>query len=190
MSEHLRGSQEKGEKAPSAEAAKDQKEKLEKLLDSAEKSTHEYEKSIENIRDNIEDQAVSGKETSAGDHGKDAKSQSVPIIDRIVKQESYKKVLQHVQRRLPKAQRSFSKFIHKPVVEAFSETGAKTVARPSGLFGGGLCALLGSTALLWMSRHYGFRYNFFVFIAFIVVGFAIGLLVEWAWRTYKKLRKA
>lgn len=189
MSEQLKGGHEKGEKAPSAESLKDQQEKLKHLLDKAEKASHEYENSIETIRDNIEDEAISGKEAAAGDTGKDAQSQHVPIIDRHVKQQTYKKTLQHVQRQLPKTQRAFSKFIHRPVVEAVSEASAKTVARPSGLLGGGICALLGSAALVWMSRHYGFYYNFFVFIALVAAGFALGVLLEWTWHAQKKLKK-
>jgi hypothetical protein len=189
MSEQLKGSVDKGEKAPSAESLKDQQEKLKNLLDSAEKASHEYEHSIENIRDKIEDEAVSGKESSAGDNGRDSQSQHVPIIDRKVKQQTYQKTLHHVQRQLPKAQRAFSKFVHRPVVEAVSEASAKTVARPSGLFGGGLCALIGSFALVWISRHYGFYYNPFVFIALVIAGFALGVLIEWLWHAQKKLKK-
>lgn len=189
MSEHLRASHEKGEKAPSAESLKDQQEKLKKLLDSAEKANHQYEHSIETIRDKIEDEAVSGKEVSAGDVGRDAQNQHVPIIDRKVKQQSYKKTLHHIQRQLPRTQRAFSKFIHRPAVEVVSEVSAKTVARPSGLLGGGLCALLGSSTLVWMSRHYGFYYNFFVFIGLVLAGFALGVLIEWAWHAKAKLKK-
>ncbi len=189
MSEHLRANHEKGEKAPSAESLKDQQEKLKHLLDSAEKASHKYENSIETIRDKIEDEAVSGKESAAGDTGRDTQSQHVPIIDRKVKQQTYRKTLHHIQRQLPRSQRAFSKFIHRPVVEAVSEVSAKTVARPSGLFGGGLCALIGSSILVWMSRHYGFYYNFFVFIALVLAGFILGVLLEWAWHARNKITK-
>src|SRR5690349_7916514 len=98
MSEQLKGAHEKGEKAPSSESLKDQQEKLKHLLDSAEKANHEYENSIENIRDKVDNEAISGQESSAGDKGHDSQSQAVPIIDRKVKQQSYKKSLQHIQR--------------------------------------------------------------------------------------------
>lgn len=86
--------------------------------------------------------------------------------------------LQHIRRRLPAPERALSRIVHQPAVQAVSELGGKTISRPSGLLGGGLCAFLGSSAYLYLTKHIGFRYNYLLFLAFFVGGFAIGLLIE------------
>lgn len=86
--------------------------------------------------------------------------------------------LKHVRRRLPAAERALSRVVHQPVIKALSETGGKTVSRPSGLLGGGACAFLGSGAYLYLAKHIGFQYNYLMFILLFVGGFVIGLAVE------------
>lgn len=96
-----------------------------------------------------------------------------------------KQSLQVVQRRLKPTSRALSKVVHQPLVRAVSETGAKTAARPSGLFGGGVMAFVGSLVYLYLAKHVGFNYNYFVFTLFFLGGFVIGLLIElllWAVR--------
>ncbi len=68
--------------------------------------------------------------------------------------------------------------MHLPAIEAASEVGAKTVARPIGLLAGGLCAFFGSVLLLWAAKHYGFRYNYLFFFLVFIGGYFLGLLVE------------
>lgn len=86
--------------------------------------------------------------------------------------------IKQVQRELPAAQRNFSKVVHQPVVRAVSEAAGQTISRPSGLLGGGIVALLGTSSYLYLAKHLGFTYNYFVFLALFVVGFAFGLLLE------------
>jgi hypothetical protein len=103
-----------------------------------------------------------------------------PVIgtQRQLKANAYRRTLQKVRTHLKPREKALSKFIHQPGIETLSEAGAKTAARPSGLLGGGLAALIGSGTLLYMSKHYGFRYNFFVFVLFFVGGFAAGVIIE------------
>src|SRR3712207_7384139 len=46
------------------------------------------------------------------------------------------------------------------------------------LFRSGLCALVGTSAYLFIARHYGFEYNYLVWLLLFVGGFALGLLLE------------
>ncbi len=186
MSEFLPVNNER-EKEPSPENSTEQKERLKKAMEAAENARNEHEDSIENIRSKINKEALSGKETSAGDIGKDKKSQSSPMIDRTAKQQTYKKTIRHIQRQLPNRQKALSKIIHQPVIESVSEFGAKTVARPSGMLGAGVFALVGTAVVVLMSRHYGFYYNFFMFIVLFVVGFFVGLVLELLLNLGKKL---
>lgn len=175
-----------------AERGEDRAERNEKLKETIEKGAEAKERSpheIEHLSHAAKEKAVSGKEKSIGDIGKESGRHSSLVIDKTVKKQAYKKTLNHVQRQLPRSQRTFSKVIHQDVIERVSEVSAKTVARPSGLLGAGLCGLVGSSIVVWMSHHYGFRYNFFVFIALVGLGFALGLVVEAILRSGKKLFK-
>lgn len=168
----------------------EQHEKLKETAEAGEKAEQKAKDSLETIRSNIDKEAT---KTAARkhEHDKDEADDQGPgqvVIDRNVKKKAYKKELHKVQSHLPKAQRSFSKFIHSGPVEAISEVGGKTVARPSGLLGGGLVAFLGTAALVLTSRHYGFTYNYFVFIALLIGGFFLGLVAEMIVRSLFKAR--
>lgn len=86
--------------------------------------------------------------------------------------------IKQIQRQLPKPERALSKVIHQPAVRVVSEVAGNTVSRPSGLLGGGLVALIGSIGYLYMTKHIGIPYNYFVFTLLFVGGFALGLILE------------
>jgi hypothetical protein len=160
------------------EAKAEQNEKLKELIEKAghskEKSVHEVEK----LAHNAKEKAVSGKDRLVDHLGKESSRHSSLVIDKAVKYQAYQKTLKGVRHHLPPAQRAFSKLIHQPTIEKVSELGSKTIARPSGLLGGGFFALLGTTIVIWMSRHYGFRYNYFVIVGLMIGGFFAGLALE------------
>ena len=79
--------------------------------------------------------------------------------------------------------KALSKVIHQPVIERVSEVAGATVARPSGILGGGLFAVLGSAILLYVTKHYGYHYNYLIFGMLFVGGFAAGMIVELVLRT-------
>lgn len=83
-----------------------------------------------------------------------------------------------VRNRLPAADRAMSKVIHQPVIRAVSNAGAKTVARPSALFTGGLVAFLGSSLYLFLASHIGFTYNYVIAGVLFAGGFVLGILIE------------
>ncbi len=99
-------------------------------------------------------------------------------IGRQLKQQALQRTLTRVRKQLSAPGRAFSKVIHQPVVDSISQATGKTVARPSGLLGGSLCAFLGSSVFLWMARHYGFTYNYLLFVFLFIGGFAIGMILE------------
>jgi hypothetical protein len=106
-----------------------------------------------------------------------------------IKEQAYQQTLRTAQRKLPKASRRFSKVIHNDVVNAVSEVGAKTVARPSGLLGGSMVAFFGSVVFLYYARHYGFRYNYLVLFILFVFGFVVGAFIELlVWAVYSRRR--
>lgn len=100
------------------------------------------------------------------------------LISRELKSVTLQRELQSIRRRLPVPERVLSRVIHQPAVRIVSEAAGKTVSRPSGLLGGGVIALLGTTGYLYMARHMGFRYNYFVFLVLFGGGFIVGLILE------------
>lgn len=169
------------------ENSAEQKEKLQHLLEKAERAKNEYEGSQEKLGHAAKQEAITAKELKGKIAEKEQPKPHELLITQQTKELAYKKTIHRAQKHLSKTERTFSKVVHQPVVERASDLGAKTVARPFGLLVGGFCALLGSSFVLYMSKHYGFRYNFFVFLLFLGGGFIIGLLLEFLWNSTKKL---
>lgn len=144
----------------------------------------EHDHNIDKIQASIHKEAVSGKDLAVEHHHSD--SQPILGLQRELKATAYQKTLHKVQAKLNPTERSFSRVIHQPLVESVSEVSAKTVARPSGVLGGGLVTFLGSGALLYMAKHYGFEYNYFVFIALFLAGFLVGSVMELSIRALKR----
>lgn len=180
----------KGPEASGEQSGAEQREKLDELMERAKEARNKPEEAQESLRHTIEHESSLGKELK----GKITETEKPKVHDNFTlrketKKMAYKKTLSHVRRHLPKPERAFSKIIHQPVIEKVSDISAKTVARPSGLLAGGICAMFGSAFVLFMSKHYGFRYNFTIFIALLVLGFVLGLLLEMIWSGTQKIRK-
>lgn len=106
-----------------------------------------------------------------------------------LKKTAYERTLKNIRRHLSKSARSFSKFVHNPVVDTVSTVSANTVGRPSGVLGGSIFAFLGSLGLLYYSKHYGFQYNYLFLFMLFIAGFTVGALVELSiWLLFKRRR--
>lgn len=99
-------------------------------------------------------------------------------INRELRQITLNRELRQLQRKLPTLQRNFSKIVHQPAVRVASEAAGKTISRPSGLLGGGIVALIGTSVYLYMAKHYGFEYKPSAFLMMLAAGFALGLALE------------
>jgi hypothetical protein len=91
---------------------------------------------------------------------------------------SQTRTLKNVRKNLNKTDKTLSKVIHQPIVRAVSETSSNTVSRPSGLLGGGIVALAGSSTYYYFAKHIGFKYNYLVFILLFIGGYLVGLAIE------------
>jgi hypothetical protein len=89
-----------------------------------------------------------------------------------------RQTVKNMQQQLSKPERQFSKLIHNPAVETFSEAAGTTIARPSGLLTAGIFSLLASLGVLFVCRFYGYEYNYGIGLLFMGIGFFFGLLVE------------
>lgn len=176
MSERLKSTPEN--KTEVLDVSAEAERNLERIKSKAETEAQPEAKEIQSLHEQTKEKAISGKEVTIGE--KESTHNDTPLHGtyRELKNASYERSLKRIQSKLPSAQRSFSRLIHKPVVEAVSEPLAKTVARPSGILGGGLFALIGNSWLLYLSKSYGFAYNFFTFFVLIAIGFALGIAAE------------
>lgn len=173
----------------SAELRVDTSQETEKLLEKLSEQAAESAVSKEQINElqqSVEQQAVSAKEFSSGEQ--EQQSTFVPGLHRDLKQSAYKRTLQRTQNSLNAPERALSKVIHAPAVETISNVAGSTIARPSGILGGSIFALLGTLVLTYFTRRYGFSYNYLVFAILFVGGFIAGIIGELFLRLIGKAR--
>ena len=150
------------------------KSKLEKGVESSEKKTS---KELHETRKTIESQAISGKESQRENS---EKKSSQTAITKAEKTRTYYRTMKRMQNQLPATSRSFSKFIHSPVVEKSSAVVGNTVARPSGILGAGIIGFVGISFIMYYASRNGFEIsnNYTLIIILFVGGWVIGLLIE------------
>lgn len=106
---------------------------------------------------------------------------------RETKAHAFDTTMHHVRTRLSRSERSFSKFIHKPGVETTSEFIGKTVTRPSGIIGATLFVCIGLLLIYSVARFAGFSLSGSELPLLLLVGFIVGLLVEWLFKVARSL---
>jgi pyruvate dehydrogenase complex dehydrogenase (E1) component len=171
----------------SPELFKDRQEKIGEIHKEEAEKAEAGRESLEVLQEKVE-KAAKSREQTAIDQAENKASESAVPIGKNLKDNAYKQSLRSAQRQMKPAQRRFSKFIHKRGVEAVSNVSSATVARPSGLLVGGLFSVISSLVILYICRHYGYEYNFFVGLASFAGGFLLGVFVEGVYRLFKRER--
>ncbi len=158
-------------------------------LDSRELSSHEKnhgsKEQVEAIAKMAEKHAIAGKEVSAGEN-EHTNNQHPAMIGKHLKDMAFSRALTRARKKLSTPSRVFSRFVHLAPIDKASEVLGKTVARPSGMLGGAIIAFLGTSALLWITRHYGYEYNYLLVIILFAMGMAVGLLGEVLLKAFRK----
>lgn len=160
------------------------KNKYERELTKAEKE-HGSNEELEKIREKIEHQAPLKQEKSHSEKENHAHSHPV-IINKQLKDMAFSRSMTRTRKKLSRSSRAFSKVIHNSTIDKSSEFVGKTVARPSGMLTGAFLAFIGTSALLWITRHYGYTYNYLVVIILFVGGMLLGLGLEGLYKTLRK----
>lgn len=111
------------------------------------------------------------------------------LIDKSVKTMRMRQNLAHVQTKLKPSDKRLSEAVHQPLVQLISEAAGKTIARPSGLLGGGLVAFLGGLVYQLLTRHYNLSYDFFFFALFFGAGFILGVVAEYLLTLLHRVRR-
>lgn len=143
-------------------------------------ATEAHNHNIDKLQESIHEAALSSEEVDI--EQPDTRDQSQPPVglQRELKRDAYTKTLRKVQGQLAPIERTLSKVIHHRAIEPISEVGSKTIGRPSGVLGGGITALLGSTTVLIMAKYYGFEYKLSLFFILLGLGFFVGISIELA----------
>jgi hypothetical protein len=178
MSEHGSHQAEKHERKTSVETHEVEASRHHEHEKHQEVGEHAKQPNKHELERRIHKEAKSRHETHIGGQEQEAQAQSSFAAHKDIKTQAYNQVLRKARSHLKPAERKFSKVIHQPVVETVSELSGKTLARPSAILGGGITAFIGSGTILYMSKHYGFEYNFFIYILFLLVGFGVGIVLE------------
>ncbi len=149
---------------------------------------HKTAEHLTHARQSIEQHAVSGKEVAPSGSENQA-PQGPSHVNRELKSMSLKRTLTRTRKRLSTPEKLISQTIHQPIIEKISEAGSQTVARPSGILGGGIVAFLGSALSYFVAKRYGFEYNYTLLLCLFVGGFFLGMLIELAWHARRRKRR-
>jgi hypothetical protein len=92
--------------------------------------------------------------------------------------QSYNQTMKSIERELSGPGRAFSKVIHNKTVEKVSDSVGSTIARPNAILSGSVCAFLLVLVLYLIARYQGFSLTGFETIGAFVLGWIIGILID------------
>lgn len=189
MSEQFKPTHEhQSEKTPSHERVERHSgAQIEKELTSAEKQ-HGNEKHVEQLSRHVEQKAISGKEHSTGESESTHNHHPV-LVNAQLKDMAFSRAMTRTRKQLSPVSRTFSKVVHNKVVDRVSETVGSTIARPTSMLWGAVFAFIGTSALLWITRYYGYEYNYLVAILLFIFGAIAGLAAEGIIRLIKSSKE-
>lgn len=134
---------------------------------------------------NAKQEAVSGTERPPNDEGQSQATRNTHNVHPFI-HHAPATALKHVRTQLPTFERQFSKVVHNKSIEKISDIAGDTVARPSGILGGAIVALIGVSIMNYLAHKGGFRLSGGEFLAFLVLGWVGGVVAE---KAFRKLRK-
>lgn len=177
MVEVLRDSHELDTSSPkSVETARSLGKKPEKL------------KSLEEIRQKVEEEALSANTTLYKEEQTEEKNQqqndsllnsaSPQLISKDIKNMAYRRILKRMRKQLPFGSRLASHLIHQPFVEEISEVSARSIGSPRVLLGTGILGFISSVIYYLLATNYGLNYSFTVITLLIAAGLILGWFSE------------
>lgn len=127
-------------------------------------------------------EAVSVERGSAEKKGKESSASPAKrrhgVVSKKERDASYKHHMKQLQAELTPAQRTFSKFIHNPVVEKTSDAVGSTIARPNAVLAGAMVAFFLVLGVYVVSKYYGYTLSGFETIGAFIVGWILGILYD------------
>lgn len=176
MSERHKPQHERGESLPHPQHSDEHlRSHHERELTHAEKQ-HGSSEHLKHIQKTIEQKAVSVEEHSLPSY---EKTQQHPVlVNKHLKDLAFARVMTRTRKKLSAPSKAFSKVVHNSSIDASSEFIGKTIARPSGMMTGAIVAFIGTSLLLWITKRYGYEYNYLAVALLFVSGALLGLLGE------------
>lgn len=101
-----------------------------------------------------------------------------PPNSKAARKQAFDTIMQEVHAQMPPVQRTFSKFIHAPVVEKVSDVTGKTVARPNAILAGSVSAFVLVLAVYLVARHYGYPLSGAETMVAFVAGWLLGIVFD------------
>ena len=155
----------------------------------AERGAENSHERIEAARKSVEQEAISRENVDAALSEQSQKDTTeVRWWSSELKAQTLDRTLSSVRKRLSTPEKKLSQFIHIRAVETISDATGKTIARPSGLLIGSICAFIGSLVSYVVARRIGGELSPSVGLIFFVGGFAIGILGEAIVFAYRKTK--
>lgn len=158
----------------------EQREALKESLER--KSEQSPEKNLEAARHEALDNALSGEQERVTE-----KAEHLPVsperhhngfISKGEREASFQATMKEVQTHMSAPSRAFSKIIHNKSVEAISEAGASTIARPNAILTGAIFAFLITLATYVVAKNFGYPLSGFETIGAFILGWIIGLVYD------------
>lgn len=188
MSEQYRGSHEHKETEKSSHETNSEllQEKHERELTQSEKE-HGSNEHLEAIRNKVEQQEPLKHEVTHNE--KEQHANHPVLVNKQLKNMAFSRSMTRTRKKLSAPSRVFSKIVHNDMVDKSSEFIGKTIARPSSMLAGAFTAFVGTSALLWITRYYGYEYNYLLVILLFIGGALAGVAVEGLLRLVRKNNK-
>lgn len=166
--------------------AKQHKERLKEQIESKADKAQNSPETEQAARHEVEAQAISGAEMIPTNS--ESVQQSVPLPHtKAEKNKSFKTTMHHVRKDLSMPERTLSRVIHQPIIEKASEVAGKTIARPSGMIGATVAALIGLAFVFGVAKYAGFSLSGSEMPLLLIGGMLLGLFSEWAYKALKSL---
>lgn len=170
-------------------AAETQQELAEQLKQKAEKAASEQEGSAEAAREAVSSALNEQEAVTEAVPEINKKAPAERIITKAHRKESFQKTMSAIQSQMSSPSRAFSKIIHNPAVEKVSDAAGRTIARPNAILAGSLAAFVLTLGIYLVARSRGYPLSGAETIAAFVLGWAIGLIIDYARVAYQGGRR-
>ena len=166
--------------------AKQHKERLKEQIESKAEKAQKSPEAEQVARHEVEAQAISGAEMIPT-NSESTQQSATPPPTKADKSKSFKTTMHHVRKDLSGPERTLSRVIHQPAIEKVSEVAGKTIARPSGMIGAAVAALVGLAFVFGIAKYAGFSLSGSEMPLLLIIGMLLGLLAEWAYKALRSL---
>jgi hypothetical protein len=158
-------------------------EQLKKLQEQLEKKA---ETGGENKGERVESARRETEAVFSREQGREAKRGGEPSMSSVrhatkrQREESFEATMKQIRSEMGAPARTFSKVIHNKTVERVSDAVGNTLARPNAVLAGSTAATFLTLFVFLIAKQYGYRLSGFETIGTFFVGWALGLIYDYA----------